>query len=78
MPPGRYGRQKGVRVSELSDAVRRLLRHFGRPETMAATIEHDEAVDTRLTDLERRQLEIAARLRILEKASNPRGIGFDC
>ena len=64
-------------MSALSDSVRNLLRRFGRPEYVAGMVERDEMVDDRLTALERRQLEIKARLAILEKAGNPRGIGRD-
>ena len=36
-----------------------------------------DEVDERLTALEYEQIEIDARLRILEKQSNPRGVGLD-
>ena len=64
-------------MSTLSESVRRLLRRFKHPEYIAGLVERDEAVDGRLTDLEQELVEIAARIRILEKAGNPRGIGRD-
>ena len=67
--------QKGAGVSELSDAIRRLFARFARPRDATLTGEHDAEVDDRLSTLERKQLEIKARLSILEKAGNPRGIG---
>lgn len=72
---GPYGRQRETPVSDLRDAIRRLFQRFGRPSQFDLNEEHDEKVDGRLTVLEQRQREIAARLRILEKQGNPRGIG---
>ena len=61
----------------MSDGIRRLLRRLGRPDYVAGLVERDDEVDGRLTDLERELLEIDARLSIMEKAGNPRGIGRD-
>ena len=72
-----YGERKGSRVIGLSDAIRHLLGRFGRPEVHIDATERDDVLDGRLTSLEREQVEIAARLRVLEKAANPRGIGRD-
>lgn len=62
-------------MSELTDAFWRLICRFGRPDALRLEEEHDYLVDTRLSTLEQRQAEIKARLRILEKQGNPRGIG---
>lgn len=62
-------------MSVLSDAWRRFIDRFGRPERLEVSTERDADVDGRLTDLEREQIEIAARLSILEEQGNPRGIG---
>jgi len=53
--------------------LRQALSHFGRPrlDNRGVTVEH---FDERITTLEQRQQEIAARLRILEIAGDPRGI----
>lgn len=64
-------------VSELAEMLRHWLGRFGRPTQFAEMAEHEQAVDTRLTTLERRQRDIAARLRLLEIQSDPRGIGRD-
>lgn len=64
-------------MNELIDALRRLLSGFGRPAADGGADAHDVEVDGRLTALEQRQAEIKARLRILEKQGNPRGIGRD-
>lgn len=78
-------------MSGLTDGVRRFFSRFGKPEQLSdastitvrsevqvdATLASDASVDHRLTDLERQHLEMQARLRILEKGGNPRGIGRD-
>lgn len=61
-------------MSGWSDAVRQW---FRRPSIGEQVTERDEAVDGRLSALERRQQEIAARLRLLEVAGDPRGIRDD-
>jgi hypothetical protein len=64
-------------VSGLNDVLHRLMLRFARPAVAAMESDRDDAVDGRLTSLEQKQREIAARLRILEKSGNPRGIGHD-
>ena len=51
------------------------VRAFGRPPSPRAALDADDAVrDERIGALERRQREIAARLRLLEVAGDPRGL----
>lgn len=67
-------------MSDVADILHHLFGRFGRPDQNVlkrATDENMAAIDDRLTTVEQRQREIAARLRILEKAGNPRGIGRD-
>ena len=58
-------------------ALRQWLHRFGRPDRgTASRVQHGEtlaAFDSRLTDVEREQREIEARLRLLEIQGTPRG-----
>jgi hypothetical protein len=56
-------------MSDLGDAIRQFLGRFGRPDIGALVIDRDDRVDDRLTDLEREQREIDARLLRLEQQS---------
>jgi len=58
---------------DLLAALRQMLHQFGRPRPEFRITDVD-AFDERLTSLEQRQVEIAARLRLLEQQGDPRGI----
>lgn len=67
-----YGRQKGARVSDLTDILCEVLGRFGRPKpppVMRATDENVVGIDLRLRSVETEQREIEARLRRLEVQS---------
>lgn len=60
------------------------IKRLGRPEAepddnidLGYPRNRDTIVDNRLNALEKHQEELRARMRILEKAGNPRGIGRD-
>ena len=56
----------------------RLLRRFARPEILSSGTADLRTIDERLGVVEREQREIEARLRLLERQSDPRGIrGMD-
>lgn len=57
------------------DWLLRLLRRFARPEAPPRTVANLHAVDHRLSELEREQREIEARLRLLEFQARFRGGG---
>jgi hypothetical protein len=56
-------------MSDLGDVLRSFFGRFGRPDIGALVTDRDDRVDDRLTDLEREQREIDARLRRLEQQS---------
>lgn len=59
----------------MDDWLLRLLRRFGRPRqgVPKARINLD-AVDSRLTEIEHRTDDLAARMELVERQTNPRGI----
>jgi hypothetical protein len=69
-------------VNDLWAKLRQAFRRFGGPPSSSVHVgvdvdvdtTHDTTVDHRLDSLEYRQKEIAARLRLLEMAGDPRGI----
>lgn len=66
----------------MNDTVRALVRsvfaRFGRPDRADEVSPERErglaAHDTKLSDLEREQREIAARIQLIERQSDPRGV----
>lgn len=56
--------------------LRQAFHQFGRPHD-TYRVRDLQHIDRRVTDLEQREQEIAARLRLLEIAGDPRGISRD-
>jgi len=57
----------------MHDVLRRLWQRFGHPEQRVFRITDVDAFDERINVLERRQRDIAARLKLLEQQADPRG-----
>lgn len=58
------------------DLLRRMFRRFARPDDDASYTRHDLGeVDDLLAGLDRELRDIHARLSLLDRQSNPRGIG---
>ncbi len=63
-------------MTDLKSTLRQVIEYIGRPRAEFRIVDVD-AFDTRLKTLERRQREIAARLRLLEIQSDPFGLDND-
>ena len=58
----------------MGDVLRHLLRRFGRPSDHVVRSADEHVYDERLTRLEQTQREIVARLSLLERQADPRGM----
>jgi hypothetical protein len=68
-------------VDDLRSVLRNILSRIGRPELPVQGDGFDErlsSLDSRLSEQEREQRSIAARLKLLEIQADPRGLRHDC